>query len=194
MKKRGTPEASLRLGHPRRRLLGLHLRHRVSRRSAARARSGLRSRRERRDQGARRRRPEEPRLLERNDPRVGADADAPGLQVREPQREERLRLRYVVRRLTPELEGRRPRPPVSLCFMDPFATLGIARAFDVDLAAVEKMHRELSRALHPDRYVGASETNAPLRSPRRSRSTRPGASCATPSGAPRRCWPSTAWR
>jgi molecular chaperone HscB len=40
--------------------------------------------------------------------------------------------------------------------MDPFATLGIARAFDVDLTAVEKVHRELSRALHPDRYVGAS--------------------------------------
>jgi len=40
--------------------------------------------------------------------------------------------------------------------MDPFATLGIARTFDVDLAAVEKVHRELSRALHPDRYVGAS--------------------------------------
>ena len=40
--------------------------------------------------------------------------------------------------------------------MDPFATLGIARAFDVDLAAVEKVHRELSRALHPDRYIGAS--------------------------------------
>jgi len=40
--------------------------------------------------------------------------------------------------------------------MDPFATLGIARTFDVDLTAVEKVHRELSRALHPDRYVGAS--------------------------------------
>jgi molecular chaperone HscB len=40
--------------------------------------------------------------------------------------------------------------------MDPFATLGIARAFDVDLVAVEKTHRELSRALHPDRYVGAT--------------------------------------
>jgi molecular chaperone HscB len=39
---------------------------------------------------------------------------------------------------------------------DPFATLGIARAFDVDLPAVEKVHRELSRTLHPDRYVGAS--------------------------------------
>jgi molecular chaperone HscB len=40
--------------------------------------------------------------------------------------------------------------------MDPFATLGIERVFDVDMAATEKVHRELSRALHPDRYVGAS--------------------------------------
>jgi molecular chaperone HscB len=40
--------------------------------------------------------------------------------------------------------------------MDPFATLGIARSYDVDLAAVEKTHRDLSRALHPDRFVGAS--------------------------------------
>ncbi len=39
--------------------------------------------------------------------------------------------------------------------MDPFATLGIARTFDVDLAAVEKTHRELSRVLHPDKYVAA---------------------------------------
>jgi molecular chaperone HscB len=48
--------------------------------------------------------------------------------------------------------------------MDPFATLGIAREFDVDLAAVEKVHRELSRTLHPDRYVGAppSERRASL--------------------------------
>jgi molecular chaperone HscB len=40
--------------------------------------------------------------------------------------------------------------------MDPFATLGIARRFDVDLAEAERKHRELSRALHPDRFVGAS--------------------------------------
>lgn len=39
--------------------------------------------------------------------------------------------------------------------MDPFATLGIARRFDVDLASLEKTHRELSRALHPDKYVAA---------------------------------------
>ncbi len=48
--------------------------------------------------------------------------------------------------------------------MDPFATLGIARTFDVDLAAIEKVHRELSRTLHPDRYVGSppSERRASL--------------------------------
>lgn len=43
--------------------------------------------------------------------------------------------------------------------MDPFATLGLPRRFDVDLAAAEKTHRELSRALHPDKFAqaGASE-------------------------------------
>jgi molecular chaperone HscB len=48
--------------------------------------------------------------------------------------------------------------------MDPFAILGIPRTFDVDLPLVEKTHRELSRALHPDRYVGAgaSERRASL--------------------------------
>jgi molecular chaperone HscB len=40
--------------------------------------------------------------------------------------------------------------------MDPFAILGLSRSFDVDLAVVEKTHRELSRALHPDKFVGAS--------------------------------------
>jgi molecular chaperone HscB len=39
--------------------------------------------------------------------------------------------------------------------MDPFATLGIERRYDVDLALAERRHRELSRALHPDRYAGA---------------------------------------
>jgi len=48
--------------------------------------------------------------------------------------------------------------------MDPFATLGIEARFDVDLAAIERTHRELSRALHPDKYVGsgASERRAAL--------------------------------
>lgn len=42
--------------------------------------------------------------------------------------------------------------------MDPFATLGIARSFDVDLGAVERAHRELSRALHPDKFVGVGQS------------------------------------
>lgn len=39
--------------------------------------------------------------------------------------------------------------------MNPFAELGLPDRFDVDLAALEKTHRDLSRALHPDRYVQA---------------------------------------
>jgi len=48
--------------------------------------------------------------------------------------------------------------------VNPFATLGLPARFDVDLAAVEKTHRELSRALHPDRFLGtgASERRAAL--------------------------------
>jgi molecular chaperone HscB len=42
--------------------------------------------------------------------------------------------------------------------MDPFVTLGIERTFDIDLAAVEKTHRELSRALHPDRHAAGGAT------------------------------------
>lgn len=36
--------------------------------------------------------------------------------------------------------------------MDPFATLGIERRFDVDLRTVERTVRDLSRATHPDRH------------------------------------------
>jgi molecular chaperone HscB len=48
--------------------------------------------------------------------------------------------------------------------MDPFATLGIERTYELDLATVAKRHRELSRALHPDRYAdaGPSERRAVL--------------------------------
>jgi molecular chaperone HscB len=48
--------------------------------------------------------------------------------------------------------------------VDPFATLGIARSFDVDLDATERVYRELSRALHPDKFVaaGPSERRAAL--------------------------------
>jgi molecular chaperone HscB len=47
---------------------------------------------------------------------------------------------------------------------DPFEMLGVERRFDLDLAALEKTHRELSRALHPDKYAqaGASERRAVL--------------------------------
>ncbi len=38
---------------------------------------------------------------------------------------------------------------------DPFDTLGVEPRFDLDLAALERRHRDLSRALHPDRYAGA---------------------------------------
>ncbi len=47
---------------------------------------------------------------------------------------------------------------------DPFALLGVERRFDLDLTVLEKTHRELSRALHPDKYAqaGASERRAVL--------------------------------
>jgi molecular chaperone HscB len=38
---------------------------------------------------------------------------------------------------------------------DPFETLGVEPRFQLDLAALEQRHRDLSRALHPDRYAGA---------------------------------------
>ncbi|AKU99209.1 Chaperone protein HscB [Labilithrix luteola] len=40
--------------------------------------------------------------------------------------------------------------------MDPFALLGAPRRFDLDLSVLEKTHRELSRALHPDKFAQAS--------------------------------------
>jgi molecular chaperone HscB len=48
--------------------------------------------------------------------------------------------------------------------MDPFAMLGAQRRFDLDLGALEKTHREVSRALHPDKFAGAapSERRAAL--------------------------------
>jgi molecular chaperone HscB len=39
---------------------------------------------------------------------------------------------------------------------DPFALLGLSPGFDVDLAALERAFFERSKALHPDRVVGAS--------------------------------------
>lgn len=47
---------------------------------------------------------------------------------------------------------------------DPFELLGAPRKYDLDLAAVEKTHRDLSRELHPDKFAsaGASERKAAL--------------------------------
>lgn len=47
---------------------------------------------------------------------------------------------------------------------DPYETLGFAPVFDLDGPALERRHRELSRALHPDRYAGrpASERQRAL--------------------------------
>jgi molecular chaperone HscB len=39
---------------------------------------------------------------------------------------------------------------------DPFETLGIDARFDLDLRAIEQRHRDLSRALHPDRHAGGT--------------------------------------
>jgi molecular chaperone HscB len=37
--------------------------------------------------------------------------------------------------------------------MNPFARLGVEPKFSVDLVELERVHRELSRALHPDRHA-----------------------------------------
>lgn len=47
---------------------------------------------------------------------------------------------------------------------DPFQTLGVEPSFTLDVGALEQRHRELSRALHPDRFAGrpASERRQAL--------------------------------
>lgn len=40
--------------------------------------------------------------------------------------------------------------------VDPFETLGIEATFDVDVGAIERRVRELSRVLHPDRHVAST--------------------------------------
>lgn len=46
--------------------------------------------------------------------------------------------------------------------MDPFTTLGVPRRFDLDLSALEKTHRELSRTVHPDK-LGPESSHAEKR-------------------------------
>jgi len=38
---------------------------------------------------------------------------------------------------------------------DPFDTMGVEPRFDLELDKLAERHRDLSRALHPDRYAGA---------------------------------------
>ncbi|MBS2011886.1 MAG: Fe-S protein assembly co-chaperone HscB [Deltaproteobacteria bacterium] len=76
---------------------------------------------------------------------MGEDAHASGVQVREPQREGLLRVRHVVHGVG-----------VVTSHRDPFELLGAPRRFDLDLFSLEKTHRELSRALHPDKFAQAS--------------------------------------
>ena len=48
--------------------------------------------------------------------------------------------------------------------MNPFETLGVEPVYGLDLAVLEQRHRDLSRALHPDRYAasGAGERRLAL--------------------------------
>ena len=48
--------------------------------------------------------------------------------------------------------------------VDPFETLGVEPAYSLDLAILEQRHRDLSRALHPDRHAasGAAERRMAL--------------------------------
>ena len=39
--------------------------------------------------------------------------------------------------------------------MDPFETLGVEPVYGLDLAVLEQRHRDLSRALHPDRHAAS---------------------------------------
>ncbi len=45
---------------------------------------------------------------------------------------------------------------------DPFDTLGVEPRFDLDEATLQQRHRDLSRALHPDRHAGAAATSRRL--------------------------------
>jgi molecular chaperone HscB len=48
--------------------------------------------------------------------------------------------------------------------VDPFETLGVEPVYGLDLAVLEQRHRDLSRALHPDRHAasGAGERRMAL--------------------------------
>src|SRR6185503_15334256 len=88
--------------------------------------------------------------------RLREDAHVPGLQVQEPAGGDALRLWAQLHRrvalMPPELQTPGAVAPRT---SDPFEILGMEPRFDLDLRALEQRHRDLSRALHPDRYAGA---------------------------------------
>lgn len=47
-----------------------------------------------------------------------------------------------------------PASPQQTQRIDPFEVLGLEPSFRIDPKLLERRHRDLSRALHPDRYVG----------------------------------------
>ena len=122
MKKRGTPDASLRLGIRGAAARGSRTSSSSTTGRPTRATACFDSRRHRRDAGAGRRRPRRAsststaRTLEWEQTLM-----QPGLQVHEPQREGGLRLRPLVHRVS-----LRSHASVRTVAMDPFATLGIA--------------------------------------------------------------------
>src|SRR5262249_27402541 len=128
-----------------RRLFGRELRDRVLGQDS-RARPGLQLR-----WPARPGRSEEPRVLARLGIGLRSAPDAARLQVPEPEREKQLRLRRIGRDL--ERVGRA---------MDPFATLGLPRRYEIDMQELETRYRELQKALHPDKHAGASASQRRL--------------------------------
>jgi molecular chaperone HscB len=46
--------------------------------------------------------------------------------------------------------------------MDPFATLGLPRSYEIDMQELESNYRALQKAMHPDKHVGTSASQRRL--------------------------------
>jgi molecular chaperone HscB len=46
--------------------------------------------------------------------------------------------------------------------MDPFATLGLPRSYEIDMQELETHYRALQKAMHPDKHVGTSASQRRL--------------------------------
>ncbi len=80
--------------------------------------------------------------------------------------------------------------------MDPFETLGIARRFLLDVREVEQKHRDLSKALHPDRHTASTSAERRVALSRAIEVNEAFRVVRDPiRGAPRRCsrWPACPW-